>query len=115
MPNKLTSLVTEYVEEHIEVFHQHRLAKVKTLKLRDVLKRKNPYLYKAKHFETSDIIVKGIVDAYLSSSEEGIFGDWLEGLAISTNKKVFGGRKSAVIGMDLEFDIGNERQLVAIK
>jgi len=47
------------------------------LKLSKVLKRKNPYLFKAKHILTADEIVRGIVDAHISSSEEGIFGDWL--------------------------------------
>jgi hypothetical protein len=56
-------------------------------------RRKNPYLFKAKHVLTSEQIIKSLIDAHISSSEEGIFGDWLEGLAIFINEKVYGGRK----------------------
>jgi len=80
-----------------------------------VLKRKNPYLYKAKYVLTADQIVKGIVDAHISSNEETIFGDWLEGLAIFINQKVYGGSKSGIAGIDLEFDRDGIRYIVSIK
>ena len=67
--------VSQYVEENIELFHQKRISSLDNLKLSKVLKRKNPYLFKAKHILTADEIVRGIVDAHISSSEEGIFGD----------------------------------------
>lgn len=74
--------VCQYVEEHIGVFHQKRIQSIDKLKLSKILKRKNPYLFKAKYVLTAEQIIKGIVDAHISSSEETIFGDWLEGLAI---------------------------------
>lgn len=83
--------VQEYVEKNIGVFHEKRIQSLDSLKLSKVLRRKNPYLYKAKNVLTADEIVRSIVDAHISSSEEGIFGDWLEGLAIFINEKVFGG------------------------
>ena len=92
-----------------------KLDSLDKLKLQDVLKRKNPYLFKAKNVMTAGEIVKGIVDAHISSSEEGIFGDWLEGLAIFVNESVFSGRKSSATGIDLEFDHGSKRFIVAIK
>ena len=99
--------VIQYVEENITSFHEKRLNKIETLKLKEVLQKKNPYLFKAKDIQTADEIVRGIVDAYLSSSEEAMFGDWLEGLAIFINAKVYGGIKSGIKGVDLEFDHEN--------
>ena len=107
--------VTQYVEENIAVFHEKRLKSLDKLKLSDVLKRKNPHLFKAKNTETSEQIVRGIVDAHISSNEETIFGDWLEGLAIFVNQKVYGGWKSGIQSIDLEFDKDNIRYIVAIK
>ena len=107
--------IQEYVEKNIGTFHQRRIASLDELKLRKVLKRKNPYLFKAKNVLTAETIVKGLVDAHISSNEEGIFGNWLEGLAIFINAKVHGGRKSGIAGMDLEFDIGKIRYIVTIK
>jgi hypothetical protein len=85
------------------------------LKLSQVLKRKNPYLFKAKYVLTAEQIIKGLVDAHISSNEETIFGDWLEGLAIFINNKVYDGRKSGIPGIDLEFDNNGIRNIVAIK
>jgi hypothetical protein len=107
--------VADYVEKNIGSFHEKRIQSLDDLKLIKVLKRKNPYLFKAKHVLTADQIVRGIVDAHISSNEETIFGDWLEGLAIYINRIVYGGRKSGITGIDLEFDIGNIRYIVAIK
>lgn len=107
--------VTQYVEENIGNFHSKRIKSLDSLKLEQVLKRKNPYLFKAKYVLTTEQIIRGIVDAHISSSEEGIFGDWLEGFAIFINEKVYGGRKSGIKGIDLEFDNSDTRNIVAIK
>ena len=107
--------VSLYVEDNIGTFHQKRIQSLDKLKLSDVLKRKNPYLFKAKYVLTAEQIIKGLVDAHISSNEETIFGDWLEGLAIFINEKVYGGRKSGISGVDLEFDNDGIRYIVTIK
>lgn len=107
--------VTDYVEKHIGEFHEKRMAKVNTIQLKDVLKAKNPYMFKAKNVTTASEIIDGILSAFLSSSEEGIFGNWLERLAIYINKSVYDGQKAAVDGIDLDFVKDGKRYLVAIK
>lgn len=107
--------VSQYVEQNIGTFHQKRIQSLDKLKLSKVLKRKNPYMFKAKHVLTAEQIIKGLVDAHISSNEETIFGDWLEGLAIFINDKVYNGRKSGITGIDLEFDSDGTRNIVTIK
>lgn len=107
--------IEKYVEKHIGEFHAKRLKSLEKLKLKKILSRKNPYLYKAKNVLTSEKIVKGILDAHLSSNEETIFGDWLEGLAIFINSETYGGWKSGIPGIDLEFDDKKIRNIVTIK
>ena len=107
--------VTRYVEKNIGLFHKKRIDSLDNLKLTDVLRRKNPYLFKAKNALLAQDIVQGIVDAHISSQEETIFGDWLEGLAIFINSKVYGGRKSGISGIDLEFDESGKRYILTIK
>ena len=85
--------VVQYVEENIGYFHQKRIQSLDKLKLSQVLKRKNPYLFKAKYMQTSEQIIRGIVDAHISSNEETIFGNWLEGLAIFISNEVYRGYK----------------------
>ena len=107
--------VTQYVEKNIGTFHEKRIQSLDGLKLTQVLKRKNPYLFKAKYVLTAEKIINGIVDAHISSNEETIFGDWLEGLAIFINGKVYDGRKSGIPNIDLEFDNNGTRYIVTIK
>lgn len=107
--------VQQYVEKNIETFHQKRIQSLDNLSLSKVLKRKNPYLYKTKFVLTAEQIIRGIVDAHISSNEETIFGDWLEGLAIFINSKVYNGYKSGITGIDLEFDNNDIRYIITIK
>ncbi len=107
--------VRKYVSENIGTFHSSRLQNLETLKLRQVLQRKNPYLFKAKNILTAQDLVKTLLDAYLSSQEETIFGDFLEGLAVFICEKVFSGKKSAAEGIDLEFEKEEVKYIVSIK
>lgn len=107
--------VQQYVEDNIGTFHEKRLESLRTLKLSAILKRKNPYLFKAKNILTTEELVKTFLEAHLSSQEETIFGDFLEGLAIYINSKVYGGMKSSAEGIDLEFSKDTIRYIVAIK
>ncbi|NMC83686.1 MAG: cytosolic protein, partial [Anaerolineaceae bacterium] len=107
--------VREYVHEHIREFHEAKLAGLDKLKLNDILSRKNPYLYRAKNMLTSEMIVRNCIEAHISSNEETLFGNWLEGLAIFINAKVYGRKKSGITGIDLEFDDEGVRYLITIK
>jgi hypothetical protein len=110
-----TSDVIAYVENHIGDFHARRLQNLQSLKLRSILKRKNPYLFRAKNILSGAELVKILLDAHLSSQEESIFGEFLEGLAIFVCGKVYNGRKSAAQGIDLEFEKDSTLYLVSIK
>jgi len=107
--------VTQYVETHIGEFNKKRLDKLNEIELKKVLLGKNPYLFKAKNISTANEIIESILNAFLSSSEEGIFGNWLERLAIYINDSVYMGRKAGIDGIDLDFDKDGQRYLVAIK
>ncbi len=96
--------VEKYVEKNISLFHKQRLEYVETkAKFGKILEQKNPYLFKAKNILTAQDLVKGFLDAFLQSQEEGLFGSFLEGLAIFVADKVYGARKTDLVGMDLEF------------
>ena len=78
----------------ITPFYDIRLTRLEQASLSAISKRKNPYLFKAKNIETSGDLAKAILDAFLSSQEETIFGDLMENLAIHINHQVFGGSKA---------------------
>ena len=107
--------VQDYVNTHIVDFHQARLRSLTGLKLRQLLRRKNPYLFRAKHITTAAELVESLLGAYLSSSEEKHFGDFLEGLAIFIAEQTCNGHKSAAPGVDLEFIHADTHYIVSIK
>jgi len=107
--------VTEFVNQHIGEFHESRINRVKKIKLREVLQKKNPYLFKAKNILTAQKLIESLLQAYLSSSEEELFGDFLEELAIFVAGKTLNGKKSPGTGIDLEFSKDGVVYLVSIK
>ena len=115
MNTELINKVTEYVENHIGEFHISRIDKLQTINLKSLLKRKNPYMYKAKNIVTASDMVENLASAYMSSAEESIFGNWLEGLAKFVLEEVYGGYKSSATGVDLEFDKGGIHYFVSVK
>ena len=106
--------ITAYVEAHIGTFHDKRLEALEKLQLSDLL-LKNPYLFRSKNLVCAGDLVKSLLDAYLSSQEETLFGDFLEGLAIYVAERVLGGMKSGITGIDLEFVKDGARYIVSIK
>jgi hypothetical protein len=108
--------IAGFVSDNIKpLFHDKRLESLAKISLRKVLKRKNPYLFKAKNINTAEPLVRAILDAHISSQEETIFGHFLEELAIFICEKAFGGQKSSSEGIDLEFSKNPSRYLVSIK
>jgi hypothetical protein len=109
------SELTAYIEEKLQKLHYDRLKKLGKLTLREILERKNPYLFKAKHVTTAAEFIESVLDAFISSQEETRFGTFLEGLAIFICSKVFGGYKSSAKGIDLEFECRGIHYIVSIK
>ena len=107
--------VNDYVSKNVGNFHSARLASLSKLELKKILIRKNPYLFKAKNVLTSENLVRQLLDAHLSSQEETMFGDFLEGLAIYICGSVYDGGKSSAEGVDLEFTKADIKYIVAIK
>lgn len=107
--------IIDFIEPNIQQFHKRRLDNLTDLQLKKILSRKNPYLFRAKNQNTAQDLVKTILDAHLSSQEEGIFGGFLEELAIFICSKVYEGRKSSSEGIDLEFSQVGATYIISIK
>ncbi|MDO9545330.1 MAG: PmeII family type II restriction endonuclease [Pelolinea sp.] len=113
--NKLNiNELNQYVNENIVLFHEKRINCIQNLTLEKLIK-KNPYLFKAKNIETANDLISGFLEAFLSSSEEKIFGDFLEGLAVFIAGETRNGHKSAATGIDLEIVENSEHHLISIK
>lgn len=115
MKARLRRAVARYIEEQIPTFHKRRLERLQALKFSRVLQRKNPYLFRAKHIVTSEMFVKTLLDAYLSSQEETLFGALLEDVALFVCRNTFGAYKSGAEGIDMEFERDGTHYIVAVK
>jgi|SRR5579884_3343792 len=116
MQNLTYEEISDFIASNIiKPFYQLRLDRLNELELHSVLRRKNPYLFKAKNITTAQDFVVDILQAHLSSQEETIFGGYLEQLAIFICSRVYRGFKSSAKGIDLEFEKDSVRYIVAIK
>lgn len=105
-------------EKVMKPFYEIRFKKLHNLTFNGIMKRKNPYLFKAKNIQTVEELVRYILDAFLSSQEETIFGNLMEELAIYVCKKVFNGykaEKGKFKSVDLIFQRNGKTYIVGIK
>lgn len=106
--------IQSYVNDNIGTFHQRRAKVLEVLELNRLIK-KNTYLFKAKNITTANDLISGLLEAFLSSSEEEIFGDFLEGLAVFIAQETYNGHKSAAQGIDVEFNKDKIHYVISIK
>lgn len=64
MPLPNPKEIRDYVAANISAFHETRLARLEELKLKKILRRKNPYLFKAKNILTAEALVRVLLDAH---------------------------------------------------
>jgi len=106
--SKLQKLIIKQLDE----FYARRINKLSGLDLKKTLMRKNPYLFKAVGTSDAPEIVKGMLTAYMSSSDEGIFGDaFFEPLA----KEICSGSYSPSPGVDIVVEDEHQIRAYAIK
>lgn len=106
--------VCNYVNQTINNFHLHRIEIISNLSLKQLI-NKNPYLFRAKNITLASELIEDTLEAFLSSSEEKLFGDFLEDLAIYIAYQTTDGHKSAAPGIDLEFENNNLHYIVSVK
>lgn len=109
-PNELI----QFIEGEIVEFHKNRRRVLESYRLQDIV-RKNPYLQRAKNVVSAVELVESTLDAKLSSSEEKMFGDFFERLAIYVAEKCVHGQKSAARGVDIEFINDSIHYVISVK
>src|ERR1051325_5300525 len=102
----------DLIERCIRDFYGRRLGGLENLRLKDVLKKKNPYLYRAWGVEKAAEMVEGIMSARLSSSDETKFGNaFFEPIA----KMAANGVVAASEGGDVAIEFPNRYLALAVK
>lgn len=66
-----SATISDFIVSNVDGdFHKKKELKISSLKLVDITKRKNPYLFKAKGMNNASDLIKSIMDATVSSGEE---------------------------------------------
>ena len=105
---ELESLISRCLRD----FYERRLQKVKELKLKSFVRRKNPYLFRALGIQKASEIVERLLADYISASDETIFGDaFFEPVA----RIASGGKTSDAEGVDFVIESEGQIKAVALK
>ncbi|MDI6857947.1 MAG: PmeII family type II restriction endonuclease [Dehalococcoidia bacterium] len=100
------------IEHCLEDFYTRRLQRLQRLRLRHIIARKNPYLFKALGTEKAADIVEQVLVAYVGASDETMFGDaFFEPIA----RIAAGGKTSDGAGVDFVVETMDRILAVAVK
>lgn len=103
--------VIQAIAAALETFYGTLIEKIDGLNIQKVMKRKNPYLYRAKSMQSATEIVDSVLTAFASSSEETIFGNcFFEPIAIAAS----GGNKALAEGIDIMIQNNETNTISAI-
>jgi hypothetical protein len=96
----------------LDEFYSALIAKIDKINIRNIMHRKNPYLFRAKAMSGASQIVEAILAAFISSSEETIFGNvFFEPIATAAGQ----GQKALAEGVDVMAERGDTIYAVAVK
>ena len=92
--------IVQAIAKALEDFYGSLIDKIDHIDIKKIMKRKNPYLYRAKAMQNASEIVESVLTAFVSSSEETIFGNcFFEPIAIAAS----GGEKALAEGVDIMY------------
>ncbi len=96
----------------LNAFYTALIANLDSVNINKVMKRKNPYLFRAKAIISAQKIVEAILSAFVSSSEETIFGYvFFEPIATVASQ----GQKALAEGIDIMVERDNTIFAIAVK
>ena len=100
------------IADSLTAFYESRMRVIEKIQLKTILRRKNPYLYKALGTESATEIIESILAAYVSSSDETIFGNvFFEPIALA----VSGGVVSDSPGVDISVETESAYLAISLK
>lgn len=97
--------LSAYIKARLRQHHDIVLFRLRHIDLkRDLLQKKNPYLYFVGGIDKPRGLIIAMLDAKISASEEKFFGDAMEDIAIFIAMKTLNAKKSSAHGPDLELE-----------
>lgn len=107
-----TEELEKLIAKCLHDFYDRRTKRIQELKLKEFMSKKNPYLFRAIGTEKASEIVEDVLRAFISSSDEGMFGDaFFEPIA----KLASGGVVSPSEGVDVAIETKDRYMAIAVK
>lgn len=107
-----TKELEELIAKCLHDFYDRRTKRIQELKLKEFMSKKNPYLFRAIGTEKASEIVEDVLRAFISSSDEGMFGDaFFEPIA----KLASGGVAAPSEGVDVAIETSDRYIAIAVK
>lgn len=103
------------VNAAVALFPERVRQKIEEHSPKKVIAGKNPFLFRARVESDANLLATMMIDAFISSSEETMFGNVLEAIAVAVCSHAKGGRKSSAANIDLEYDEDGVRTIVQVK
>ncbi len=104
--------IVEAIADALDRFYTNLIKKIDKLNIKQVMRRKNPYLFRAKAMNGASQIVEAILAAFVSSSEETIFGNvFFEPIATAAAH----GQKALAEGVDIMVERDSTIYAIAVK
>lgn len=104
--------VVEAIAKALDRYYTSLIEKVDGLNIKKIMRRKNPYLFRAKAVNGAAQIVDTILAAFVSSSEETVFGnEFFEPIAIAAVQ----GQKALAKGVDIMVERDDTIYAIAVK
>lgn len=88
MNQQLLNDISKYVENHIGEFHAARIAKLQNMNLKEILKRKNPYMYRAMCPMSVSEFVECIVDETFRKINTDLFYEWMKDVSLFVSQTI---------------------------
>ena len=105
-------VIIQAVANALDEFYKNLVKKLGKLNIKAVMRRKNPYLFRAKAMNGASQIVDGLLAAFVSSSEETIFGNvFFEPIATAAAQ----GQKALAEGVDIMVERDDTIYAIAVK
>jgi hypothetical protein len=104
--------VIKAVATALNDFYNSLISSLDKLSIKKIMRRKNPYLFRAKAMKSASQIVEALLSAFVSSSEETIFGNaFFEPIATVASQ----GEKALAEGIDITVNRGDDVYGIASK
>lgn len=104
--------IIKAIADALDTFYSSLIEKIDGIDIKKIMRRKNPYLYRAKAMQNAAEIVDNVLSAFVSSSEETIFGNcFFEPLAVAAS----GGNKALAEGIDIMIEGEGLIKAIAVK